>query len=131
MKLLSMILIVLSFGTEWAHSQAQEFPESSGNAFVRLCSAIDKEDRTSSDLSQVMACVGYVSGFENGVEFGADFVNYKAVKKIRKPFCRPLAVENGQLVRVLLKYIRENPEKAHEPTSWLMMDAFGRTYPCE
>jgi hypothetical protein len=98
---------------------------------MRLCSVIDKQDQNNSDANHAMACIGYVSGFTSGVEFGTAFVEDKAGKKVRGPFCRPDEVENGQLIRVALKFIRDNPERAHQPTSWLLMDAFGKAYPCK
>jgi hypothetical protein len=130
MKSLSLILIVLCvplFGS----SQTGETLDTSGNAFVRLCSAIEKEDTTNSDINHLMACIGYVSGFVSGVDFGAGFAEDQAGKKVRRPFCRPVEVENGQLIRVVLKYVRDNPEKAHQPTSWLLMNAFGKAFPCK
>lgn len=97
---------------------------------MRLCTVIDKEDRNNLDSLNAMACAGYVTGFVSGVDFGAKFVEDQAGKKVRKPFCRPEEVENGQLIRVALKFIRDNPERAHQHTSWLLMDAFGKAYPC-
>jgi hypothetical protein len=129
MKSIWLILMALCVPLSGS-SQTIETPDTSGNAFARLCSAIDRDDVTNSNYGHVMACIGYVSGFVSGVEFGAGFVEDQAGKKVRKPFCRPEEVENGQLIRVVLKYIRDNPEKAHQPTSWLLMDAFGKAYPC-
>jgi hypothetical protein len=39
-------------------------------------------------------------------------------------------VENAQLVKVVLKYIRDNPEDAHHSTRVLIIGALAKVYPC-
>lgn len=45
----------------------QEFPETSGNAFVRLCSVIDKENLTQEELENDAAGVGFLEGVFQGM----------------------------------------------------------------
>jgi hypothetical protein len=47
-------------------AQTEEFPETSGNAFLRLCAGVDKTDRTAAEVIDTMTWVGYVSGFTAG-----------------------------------------------------------------
>lgn len=113
------------------HTQTEDFtPEASGNAFSRLCSVVEKENREGLETLHSMACLGYVSGFVYGVETEISFVQDVTKQDILTPFCRPNNLERGQMVRVVLKYIRENPEKAHLPTSALIMGALSKAYPC-
>jgi hypothetical protein len=91
---------------------------------------VDKEDKTSTELTWVMACTGFVNGFAEGVTFGTAYAADKAGKKVPGLFCRPVEVENGQIIRILLKYIRDHPEEAHEKTEWLLVAALRTALPC-
>ena len=44
--------------------------------------------------------------------------------------CYPEGVENGQLIRLVLKYIRDHPEQAHEPAAVLVVKAELNAFPC-
>jgi hypothetical protein len=113
-------------------SQTAEFPEDSGNAFLRLCSAAEKAKLTddSDEALNMMACVGYVVGVMHGVLLEQGDAEAKTGLKISKPYCDPDSVEHGQIVRIVLKYIRDNPAKANRPTAALILDALGKAYPC-
>jgi hypothetical protein len=113
-----------------ASAQNSESPDTSGNAFLRLCSAVDKENKTSTEWMWVTGCTGFVSGFTDGVKFGTQYAEDKAGKKVPGLFCLPGEVENGQIIRIILKYIRDHPEEAHQPTSFLLVDALRRSFPC-
>lgn len=112
------------------HAQTSELPDESGNAFLRACSAIEKAEHTDLESLHVVSCLSYVKGFMDGVFWEAEFVKANTKQEMRKPFCRPAGVENAQLVKVLLKYIRDNPEEAHQPTAVLIISALAKAYPC-
>lgn len=113
-----------------AQAQTEDYPEVSGNAFLRLCSVVDKEDLTGLEGLHMMACLGYVGGFVQGVETTISFVQSVTKRSPLAPFCKPDDLERGQMVRIVMKYIRENPEKAHLPTAGLIMGALSKAYPC-
>ena len=69
---------------------------SSGNAFLRLCSAIDDDKATTGERADVIGCIGFVSGFMTGVEAEAGLVMSKMGKKTPEMFCRPDNVEHGR-----------------------------------
>jgi hypothetical protein len=48
---------------------------------------------------------------------------------LRTPFCEP-HVTNAQLLQILLKYIRDNPEKAHLRTAVLYLAAMEKAFQC-
>src|ERR1700694_4192999 len=122
----SLLFLLLNFPT---FAQNTEFPSKSGNAFLRLCSAVEQDDPPQKETANVFACIGYVTGFINGVQYEQAFAETKN-RKMPAPFCIPDGVENAQLVRVLMKYIRNNPESANQPTAWLLMDGLEKAYPC-
>jgi hypothetical protein len=72
----------------------------------------------------------YIAGFVQGVEVGNTTTRVQAKQPVVMPFCRPNGVENAQLVRIVLKYIRENPEDAHQDTMLVAMWALQRAFPC-
>ena len=39
--------------------------------------------------------------------------------------------QNGQAIRIFVKFLQEHPERLHEPESWLMMSALEEAFPCE
>jgi len=108
----------------------QEFPDTSGNAFMRLCSAVEKDKTTDQEAATSIACVSYVSGFVAGVTAHAGFAAYKMKQKVPTMFCLPEDVEPGQLVRVVLKFVRNNPEDAHRRTDVLIARALREAFPC-
>lgn len=65
--------------------------------------------------------VGQVNGFVVGVH---DSVEGTII-------CVPAKVKLGQLVGIVKKYIRDNPEKWNEPASDLVMQALSSTFPCK
>ncbi len=130
MKYLCLISAVLFCCSPFVTAQTQEFPEDSGNAFVRLCSATEKESRTDEEAANAMACLGYVSGFAEGIGIYRSSAEAKTKQKMPKYFCRPDGVERGQLVSVVLKFIRNHPEDAHRRTGVLIIVALEHAFPC-
>jgi hypothetical protein len=126
---LALILVVLCCAVE-SCAQTPDLPDESGNSFIRTCSAIERVQHTDLENLHVMACVSYVSGFVQGVDFETLYVKVNTNQEIPKPFCRPKEVENAQLVKIVLKFIRSNPEDAHEPTAVLIISALAKAYPC-
>jgi hypothetical protein len=99
---------------------------------LRLCSPGEKdyEHITQTEIGNTLVCFGYVRGFTSGVEVEKVFAEAKTSRKVPAPFCLPNDVESGQTVRIVLKYIRNNPEEAHRPTDALILAALGKAYPC-
>jgi hypothetical protein len=111
--------------------QPQEFPSTSGNAFQRLCTVIDKTDpETNVDIEHAVACIGYVEGVVQGISEEANYAHAMTNQEPPRPFCLPENSDNGQLIRVVLKYIRNHPEKAHLQTSLLATLALRDAFPC-
>jgi len=128
MKSLWLIVVLLCCG---ASAQTKEYPFSSGNAFLRLCSSVEKEQRTPAEGQEGAGCILYIAGFVQGVEVGntATTLQMKPTT-VPLPFCRPATTETAQLVKIVLKYIRENPEEAHQDTMLVAMWAFQKAFPC-
>ena len=66
-----------------------------------------------------------------GVKFeGPDKAKQYAPNFLR-PACIPDKASTLQLARVLVKWLRDHPERLHELKSTLVMDAFQNAFPCE
>jgi len=79
---------------------------------------------------RLISCLGYIDGFTSGVGSEHSFAEDALQRNVPAPFCFPDSVEMGQAIRIVLKYIRENPTDAHRSTSVLIMRALGKAYPC-
>jgi hypothetical protein len=44
--------------------------------------------------------------------------------------CIPDSVENGQLLRIVMKYIRNHPEQSHKLSAMLVFNAEFYAFPC-
>ena len=126
MKNLWLIALLLCCGSV-ASARTEEYPDDSGNAFLRLCSIVEQE-KTALITGHELECVFYIKGFVSGVEMEYAATMEKSAAPM--PFCRPENTENAQLVRIVLKYVRENPQDAHQLTMYVAMRAFQKAFPC-
>lgn len=88
------------------------------------------------------ACLFYISGFNEGVNFGGmitlmqtegynDFsTTYQRHQSLIKS-CRPESVTNEQVRLVVTKYLSDHPERLHEAAKFLIPDAMKAAFPCD
>jgi Rap1a immunity proteins len=131
--MLAAILTLLS--SEIVCTQEKlEYPSTSGNAYLRECSVIEKDlkDLTQADMKYVFACLGYTEGVMDGAMAEAAVVLGPTDNSQNQlaPFCVPSEADNGQLVRITLKYIRKHPEEAHKPGFVQIIRALREAFPC-
>ena len=133
--LLPLLLFCMFMFPARASDEQSPADISTGNSFLRTCSAIDKMENgemTNSEMVFVAGCSGYLEGLGAGTALAASTAAAKGSPEIldKIAFCIPDGVNFGQEVRVVLKFIRENPEKAHLPTGVLATIALKRAFPC-
>jgi hypothetical protein len=128
-----LVLVMLCYGMLVSAQEPVEAFYESGNAFVRFCTAADRvsdtKSSTNADVQNALNCSLYVLGIVHAVEFEVAYSEKMTGKKPVQPFCVPDNVENGQIVKVVLKYIRAHPEEAHRHAGLLAMLALGEAYP--
>ena len=100
----------------------------SGSDFLEVCSTIDgerKEDpvRIHNDAT----CLGWVEGFRQGFTVRDDLLG---VPERDRMACIPRGVTALQIIRVIKKYIADNPEKAHRATRYVASLALARAFSC-
>jgi Rap1a immunity proteins len=104
-----------------APAAAQEDTQS-GNFFIAPCrvvasGATPKDD----DLFLAGVCVGRIEALAWGATGFRD-------EPIRS--CRPGAVTDVQLAKVVVAYMDRNPARLHEPFNGLVLEALAKAWPC-
>jgi hypothetical protein len=131
-RLLTYLLLLVATATFGQDSQPDLISQS-GNAFLRTCSVIDKQTSEQTALDQIMdmVCVTYIRGFAEGVYVQQNFAEHTLHHSVDVPFCLPDdGIEGGQMAKIVLKYIRDNPATAHQPTMLLAASALSHAFPC-
>jgi len=96
-----------------------------GSRFLGSCSQlINPNGSTSQDMKNTITdsmdvgeCIGAIKTF--------------LVLSYELGFCRPETVTVGQMARVFVKYLEENPDKLHQGFALLAHEAFLKTWPCK
>lgn len=78
---------------------------------------INDANFTVSDLSNQSMILGYVTGINDGLE--------------GLIICTPQQVTAGQLVSIVEKYLRDNPDKWNQVASIIVKDALVSAFPCK
>jgi len=101
----------------------------SGSNFLEVCSSIDSEGNRSSDrIYNDAMCLGWVEGFEDGFTVHDELLS---VPEKDRMVCMRRGMTTVQIVRMIKKYIADNPEKAHRPTRYIASLALARAFPCK
>jgi hypothetical protein len=101
----------------------------SGSNFLEICSSIDSEgNRSSVRIYSDAMCLGWVEGFADGFTVHDELLS---VPEKDRMVCMPRGVTTIQIVRIIKKYIADNPEKAHRPTRYITSLALARAFPCK
>jgi len=101
----------------------------SGRDFLQVCSSIDSEgNRDAARIGRDATCLGWVEGFADGFLVHEELLG---VSKKDRMACVPPGVTTIQTVRVIKKYLADNPDKAHRPTRDIASIALAGAFPCK
>ncbi len=101
----------------------------SGRDFSEVCSSIDSEgNRDPARIYRDATCLGWVEGFADGFLVHDELLG---VPRRDRMACVPHEVTTIQIVRVIKKYLADNPEKAHRPTRYIASLALAGAFPCK
>lgn len=115
MKSIRIAIFLLAAGLSILSNHAKAQDVHSANHLLRTCTPAD-------DIGY-LACVRYISGYARG--FG-----HANVLSASPLACMPAGIENGQIVEVVLKYIRSKPEKWHNNADAFIFLALVDAFPC-
>jgi hypothetical protein len=112
----------------------------SGRDFLEVCSSVDSKVGVDSGGNKDSArnyrdapawrdatCLGWVEGFADGLTVHDELLS---VPRRDRMACVPQGVTTIQTVRVIKKYLADNPGKAHRPTRYIASIALAGTFPC-
>jgi Rap1a immunity proteins len=110
----------------------------SGRDFLEVCSSVDSEgnsdpariyegNRDAARVYRDATCLGWVEGFADGFTVHEELLN---VPRRDRMACVPHEVTTVQTVRVIKKYLGDNPGKAHRPTRYIASIALAGAFPC-
>jgi hypothetical protein len=107
----------------------------SGSDFLEVCSSAGSEGNRdaaridhSSPAWRDATCLGWVEGFTEGFTVYEELLS---VPRKDRMACLPRGVTATQAVRVIKKYLAENPGKAHRPTRYIASIALAGAFPCK
>ena len=123
MRFLVVFLIVLLSNSSYAAKSGSELLRECQNSIWLL-----DGDSKDSNLFYSGLCLGLVTGTAKAYQQAHLFHDYGAVEKLP---CIPAEATGNQLVRILVKYLKDKPERLHKPYSSLVYDAFAGAFPCK
>ena len=132
--LLVPALLALFFICSGASTGPKNTPEQpdisrSGSDFLQVCSSIDSERNTdAARIQRDATCLGWVEGFGDGFLVHDELLS---VPRRDRMACVPRGVTTLQTVRVIKKYLADNPGKAHRPTRYIASIALAGAFPCK
>jgi len=136
--LVAIFFICLPASTSFVYSAAGTGQKSaleqpdigrSGRDFLEVCSSVDSEgNKDATRIGRDATCLGWVAGFADGFLVHEELLS---VPRRDRMACVPRGVTTIQIVRVIKKYLAENPGKAHRPTRYIASIALAGAFPCK
>ncbi len=120
-------LLIVSLLPYAAHSQQRM----TGMKLLDECQLAIKESNQvpPADWVDVGHCIGYLQGYWSAWQIWS-LANKESGGKLRSPACIPDGVTTGEIVRVVVKYLKDHPNKLHEDAGILVFWALSGAYPC-
>ena len=112
-----------------ATPQESSFKED-GNMLLKYCGLairdIDGEKLTDSQRSNGMYCLGFISGFMDAHQWVVGLSESGPI------YCIPRdSIRLGQSVRIVIKWLKNNPEKLHESAGAAVLKSLVQAFPCK
>lgn len=97
-----------------------------GNELLAQCQQYIKyRDSESFDSFAADTCSGFLQGVVSTVGF------YSEILKKDEKFCLADNVTNSQIVRIVVKYLKDNPKELNKGRALLAWSALQDAYPCK
>ena len=126
MPIIAIAILLMVLGGIPAYAQSADPPDD-GNSWLKDCGV--GFDSSTADILETFTygmCLGRVKGFVEMNEI------YEAMGAIQdgRGFCRPEGVPYGQVLRVINKYLENNPAVLHRRWDLLAYVALKTAFPC-
>ncbi len=127
--MLGILFVSTSAGTGQKSAVEQPDISRSGRDFLEVCSSVDSEgNRDAARIQRDSTCLGWAQGFTDGFLVYGELLS---VPRRDRMACVPRGVTTIQIVRVVKKYLAENPGKTHRPTRYIASIALAGVFPCK
>lgn len=131
MKKTAQLMLLLAISSVFtAHAQESDVD---GNQLLERCSAYlkarDNPPLTTAEEVNAGFCLGYMSAIADVDAHDVDALKANS-KELQKYFCAPRNATIEQLVRVVMKWMKENPEKLHYNAGRVSAMALHAAFPC-
>lgn len=125
MRFALIILCTLTLAKA-AGPEVMPTPITRGSDYLQNCKFV--EDQQSQQYYTVnIACMSWTSGFHNAA-FAADIYHQQTQKPV---FCSGDGATTGQVVHIILKYIKDHPELEHLSAGQLAYSAMTEAFGCK
>ena len=108
-----ILIILLTFAVVPTNATAL-----TGNKLLKFC---EEGMKTPPDYQQSAYCNGYITGAVDGM-FYLD---------TQKRLCPPKEATREQVTRIVVKYLKENPQRLHEDYTPIIFSAITEAFPCK
>ena len=126
--LLGVLFVCANASPGQKSSAEQPDVSRSGRDFLEVCSSVDSEgNRDAAHIQGDATCLGWAQGFTDGFLVYGELLS---VPRRDRMACVPRGVTTIQIVRVIKKYLAENPDKVHRPTRYTASIALAGAFPC-
>ena len=127
--LLGILFVCAPASTGQKSAAEQPDISRSGRDFLEVCSSAGSEGtRDAVGIQRDALCLGWVQGFTDGFLVYGELLS---VPRRDRMACVPRGVTPMQTVRVIKKYLADNPGKAHRPTRYIASIALAGAFPCK
>jgi Ssp1 endopeptidase immunity protein Rap1a len=126
--LLGILFVGSPDGTGQKSAPEQPDISRSGRDFLEVCSSVDSEGNRDADrVYRDATCLGWIAGFTDGFLVYGELLS---VPRRDRMACVPSGVTTIQIVRVIKKYLADNPGKTRRPTRYIASIALAGAFPC-
>lgn len=130
MRLANTALVICLIGASSSAVAAET--KNDGHELLEQCvlaEAFTRGERRDLDASKFYS-IGFCLGMMNGITSTALFHQY-AIRKTGLGCLPEGGITNGEAVRIVVKFLQENPSMLHMKGSLLAMTALMKAYPCK
>ena len=124
------VLMAVALVGLMASGRAMALGLTSGTQFLAECQQairfVDNERKPSDNGVDTGHCLGVVKGVRATMSYF-----YSELPKAYKTCFPAGGISDVQGARIVVKYLRDNPEELHEEASLLTMLAFHKAFPCK
>jgi Rap1a immunity proteins len=111
---------------------AADVKDVDGNRVLEYCtSSVQFMDNGSFSSRTQSTPASWCTGWVTGVTQALDLARRLSDTQDQKNYPCLAGIASGQAIRVIVKYLRENPEKLREPAVTLSLAALQRAFPCK